>query len=137
MIIEITGVTNGVGPYDIYLCNWDLTGCFYISGVTSIPPNVFINSDNYFPKEGLLKVRIVDNYGCVDLIDSPCEPTPTPTPTATPTPTPVLCSMSGYSFELNKITPTSTPTATPTPTPTPTIEPILCSLSGYTFELNI
>jgi hypothetical protein len=41
--------------------------------------------------------------------------------------------MSGYSFELNKIT----PTATPTPTPTPTIEPILCSLSGYTFELNI
>lgn len=109
MIIEITGVTNGNGPYDIYLCNWDLSGCFYISGVTSLPPVVTINSDNYFPNVGLLKVKIVDNYGCVELIDTPCEPTPTPSPTPTPTPSPtsppILCSMSGYSFEINLISP--------------------------------
>jgi hypothetical protein len=81
MIIEITGVTNGVGPYDVYLCDWTLNGCFYISGVTNIPPTVTVDSDNYFPGLDQLKVKIVDNGGCVSIINTSCIPTPTPTPT--------------------------------------------------------
>ena len=99
MIIEITGVTSGTSPYDIYLCNWDLTSCFYISGVTNIPPNVYIDSDNYFPNLELLQLKIIDGIGCVFVDPQPCIPTPTPTPTSTPKPT-------------------LTPTPTPTPTPT-------------------
>lgn len=75
MIIEITGVTNGVGPYDIYLCDSGLTGCFYVSGVTTIPPTITIDSDNFFPGVDTLKIKIVDNTGCVDIINSICSPT--------------------------------------------------------------
>ncbi len=114
MLIEISGVTNGTGPYDVYLCTWDLLSCFYVSGVTTIPPNIVIDSDNYFPSLELLKLKIVDNYGCVEIIETPCEPTPTPTPTATPTPTP-----------------TPTPTATPLPCYCYTLEGL--NPSGATF----
>ncbi len=123
MFIEISGVTNGTGPYDIYLCTWNLLSCFYVSGVTTIPPNIVVNSDNYFPNLELLKLKIVDNYGCVEIIETPCEPTPTPSPTPTATPTP-------------------TPTATPTPTPTPTPLPCYCytleggGLTGATFDYH-
>jgi hypothetical protein len=81
MIIEITGVTSGTSPYDIFLCNWDLTSCFYVSGVTAIPPNVYINSDNYFPNLELLQIKIIDGTGCVFVDPQPCTVTPTPTPT--------------------------------------------------------
>jgi hypothetical protein len=110
MIIDITGVTSGTSPYDIFLCDWTLTSCFYVSGVTSIPPTVHIDSDNYFPNLELLQIKIIDGAGCVFTEPQPCPvtptPTPTPTPTFTPTPTPTF-------------TPTPTPTFTPTPTPTP------------------
>ena len=109
MIIDITGVTSGTSPYDIFLCDWTLTSCFYISGVTNIPPNVYIDSDNYFPNLELLQLKIIDGIGCVFVEPQPCIPTPTPTPTSTPTPTP-----------------TSTPTPTPTPTPMPTFKPPTC-----------
>ena len=60
MLIEITGVTSGNSPYDIYLCTWDLSSCFFISGSTTIPPTVTINTDNYFPNNELLQIKIVD-----------------------------------------------------------------------------
>ena len=112
MIIDITGVTSGTSPYDIFLCDWTLTSCFYVSGVTSIPPTIHIDSDNYFPNLDLLQIKIIDGAGCVFIEPQPCTviPTPTPTPTASPTPTPTA-------------TPTPTPTATPTPTPTATPTP--------------
>jgi hypothetical protein len=91
MQIQITGVTSGNSPYDIYVCNWDLTACFYVSGVTTIPPNININTENYLPTIGLIKVKIIDADGCIEIIEFPCEPTPTPTPTPVPTPTPTPC----------------------------------------------
>ena len=91
MQIQITGVTSGNSPYDIYVCNWDLTACFYVSGVTTIPPNININTENYLPTLGLIKVKIIDADGCIEIIEFPCEPTPTPTPTPLPTPTPTPC----------------------------------------------
>lgn len=65
MIIKITGDTGGVEPYDIYLCDPTNTGCFYISGLTYIPATVEINTDNYFPNEKLLFLKVIDVNGCI------------------------------------------------------------------------
>ena len=88
MIIDVTGVTSGSSPYLIYLCDWDLSSCFFITGVTSIPPTIQIDSNYYFPGLQLLKVKIFDNDGCFEIIDAPCLPTPQPTATPLPTPLP-------------------------------------------------
>ena len=88
MIIDVTGVTSGSSPYLIYLCDWNLNSCFFITGVTSIPPIVQIDSNYYFPGLQLLKVKIFDNDGCFEIIDAPCLPTPTSLPPPPPTPTP-------------------------------------------------
>lgn len=65
MIIEITGVTSGQSPYDIFLCNTGGTSCFFVSGNTYIPPNVYIDTENYFPGEEKVLVRLIDTNGCV------------------------------------------------------------------------
>jgi hypothetical protein len=65
MIIEITGVTSGQSPYDIFLCNTGGTSCFFISGNTFIPPNVEIDTQFYFPGEQTLLVRLIDTNGCI------------------------------------------------------------------------
>jgi hypothetical protein len=88
MIIDVTGVTSGSSPYLIYLCDWDLSSCFFITGVTTIPPIVQIDSNYYFPGLQLLKVKIFDNDGCFEIIEVPCLPTPPPTATPLPTPLP-------------------------------------------------
>jgi hypothetical protein len=88
MIIDVTGVTSGSSPYLVYLCDWNLSSCFFITGVTSIPPTIQIDSNYYFPGLQLLKVKIFDNDGCFEIIDAPCLPTPQPTATPLPTPLP-------------------------------------------------
>jgi hypothetical protein len=65
MIIQITGDTGGNEPYDIFLCDSSNVSCFYVSGLTTIPGTVYINTSLYFPGEELLYIRIVDNSGCV------------------------------------------------------------------------
>jgi hypothetical protein len=65
MVIEITGVTSGLSPYDIFICDQTNTSCFYVSGSTTIPPSVYIYTDNYFPNEQILNVRLIDTNGCV------------------------------------------------------------------------
>lgn len=65
MILQITGATSGTSPYDIFLCNQDNTSCFYVSGLTTIPPDVYILTDNYFPGENVLFVKLIDLDGCV------------------------------------------------------------------------
>ena len=65
MIIDITGVTSGTSPYDVFLCTWDLSSCFFVSGSVAIPPTVQIDSDNFFPNEELLQLKIIDGAGCV------------------------------------------------------------------------
>lgn len=64
MIIQITGDTGGVEPYDIFLCDPTNVACFYISGLTTIPATVEINSQYYFPNEDLLYLKIIDAIGC-------------------------------------------------------------------------
>ena len=65
MIIEITGVTSGQAPYDIFICDSTNTSCFFVSGSTFIPPSVIFDSDDFFPNENYLYLRIVDTNGCV------------------------------------------------------------------------
>jgi hypothetical protein len=65
MIIQITGDTGGLEPYDIFLCDSGNTSCFYVSGLTTIPNTVVIDTDIYFPNQVLLYLRIVDTNGCV------------------------------------------------------------------------
>lgn len=65
MLIEISGVTGGQSPYDIFLCTTANTSCFFISGNTTIPPNIIIDSEDYFPGEEVLLLRLVDTNGCV------------------------------------------------------------------------
>ena len=65
MLIEISGVTGGQSPYDIFLCTTANTSCFFISGNTFIPPNIIINSEDYFPNEEVLLLRLIDTNGCV------------------------------------------------------------------------
>lgn len=74
MIIQITGDTGGVEPYDVFLCDPTNTGCFYISGLTSIPGTIEIDSQYYFPNEYFLYLKIVDTIGCVKLYPLDCGP---------------------------------------------------------------
>ncbi len=64
MIVEITGVTSGQAPYDFFICDSTNTSCFFVSGSTTIPPSVIFDTDNYFPTEQLLNVKIIDTNGC-------------------------------------------------------------------------
>ena len=65
MVIQITGDTGGFEPYDIFLCDPTNVACFYISGLTSIPATVEINTESYFPNETVLYLKIVDTNGCI------------------------------------------------------------------------
>jgi hypothetical protein len=73
MIIQITGDTGGVEPYDIFLCDPTNTSCFYVSGLTNIPATVEINTDNYFPDEVVLYIKIIDVNGCTYTKEINCE----------------------------------------------------------------
>ena len=65
MNVEITGVTSGQPPYDIFICDSTNTSCFFVSGSTFIPPNIIFDTDDFFPNENYLYLRIVDTNGCV------------------------------------------------------------------------
>lgn len=65
MVIEITGVTSGQSPYDVFVCDSTNTSCFYVSGMTYIPPSVIFDTEDYFPYEQVLYVKIIDTNGCV------------------------------------------------------------------------
>lgn len=64
MAIQVTidGIT-GTSPYDIYLCQSNGTGCFYISTISVIPyifdiPEPYNNSTSYM-------VKVIDANNCV------------------------------------------------------------------------
>jgi hypothetical protein len=107
-INDITGVT----PYDIYVCQGDGTGCFYMATIPTVPyvfdiPSPYDSSTQYM-------LKVIDNNGCVitgieDVVIC-TTPTNTPTVTTTPTNTPTVTT-----------TPTNTPTVTTTPTNTSTV----------------
>lgn len=76
MLIEITGVTSGQSPYDIFLCTTGNPLCFFVSGNTTIPPSIVINSEDYFPGIDTLSLKLIDTNGCVheEIVDcsDPC-----------------------------------------------------------------
>ncbi len=72
MLIQITGTTGGASPYDIFLCDPTNISCFYISGVTSIPATVVIDTQNYFPNESFLYLKIIDTNGCIYSTEIDC-----------------------------------------------------------------
>lgn len=52
----------GVSPFDIYICQTDGTGCFYISTILTAPytfqiPSPYDTSTSYI-------VKAIDNSGC-------------------------------------------------------------------------
>ena len=67
MLITITGITSGSSPYNIYICDSNNTACFYVSGVTSIPPSVVIDTDNFFPNAPAVYLKILDGTLCEKL----------------------------------------------------------------------
>ena len=94
----------GKSPYDIFICQSNGSGCFYITTITTTPyvfniPPPYDTSSSYM-------LKIFDANKCeitsVESVNS--TPMPTPTPTKTPT---------------------QTPTNTKTPTPTPTNLPLV------------
>ena len=104
---------SGTSPFDVYICQFNLTGCFYIDTITSGDiPYTFTIPAPYDTAESYC-VKVVDDQGCVISGCSVVNPTPTPTNTVTPTKTvtPSVTSSIGVS---------QTPTTTPTPTVTPT-----------------
>lgn len=136
MIIEITGVTSGLTPFDVYLCDTGYTSCFLISGSCLIPPTIVINTNNYFPNSNEVGIKLIDSNGCITTENKICIPTPTPTPTPSPTPTPTISPTPTATATPTPTisptpTPTPTPTVSPTPTPTPTTPPDVVIASSF------
>ena len=129
--VTISSIT-GSSPFDIYICQSDGTGCFYINEISSTPytfdiPVPYDTSTSYI-------VKVVDAEGCIITStqtpsDTPTQTpsdTPTQTPSDTPTQTPTSTSGATPTQTASQTqTPTHSPTQTPsdTPTQTPTYTP--------------
>ena len=127
-INNITGET----PYEIYLCQGDGTGCFYMATISTLPyvfniPPPYNSSLQYM-------LKIIDNNGCiitgVENVDMGITPTPTITNTQTPTNTPTNTA-SNTPTPTQTATNTRTPTPTRTPTRTPTQTPTVSQVWYY------
>jgi len=112
-IYDITGQT----PYDIYICQGDGTGCFYMATISTVPYSFDIPAPYDTSTQYMLKV--VDQNGCVITGIEDVAICPSPTPTSTPTNTPTVTS-TPTNTATNTSTPTNTPTNTATPSNTPT-----------------
>jgi hypothetical protein len=97
---------SGTSPFDVYICQFNLTGCFYIDTITNANIPYTFNIPSPYDTAESYCVKVVDSQGCVISGCSVVNPTPTPTNTITPT---------------NTRTPVVTPTNTSTPTPTPSV----------------
>ena len=72
MLIEITGVTSGTSPYNIYVCDSNNVACFFVTGVSSFNPSVIINTENYFPTAPAVYLKILDGSLCEKLFLLDC-----------------------------------------------------------------
>jgi hypothetical protein len=115
---------SGTSPFDVYICQFNLTGCFYIDTITSGDiPYTFTIPAPYDTAESYC-VKVVDDQGCVISGCSVVNPTPTPTNTVTPTNTrtPVVTPTNTMTPSVtSSIGVSQTPTSTQTPTVTPTV----------------
>ena len=62
LTVSISSIT-GVSPYDVYICQGDGSGCFFISQIISTPYNFIIPPPYDTSLDYMLK--IVDADGCV------------------------------------------------------------------------
>ena len=72
MLIEITGVTSGTSPYNIYVCDSNNAACFFVTGVTSFSPSLVIDTDNFFPNLQAVYLKIIDGTLCEKLFLLEC-----------------------------------------------------------------
>ena len=72
MLLEITGVTSGTSPYNIYVCDPSNTSCFFIATVGSFLPPIEINTESYFPNSPAVYLKIIDGTFCEKLILIEC-----------------------------------------------------------------
>jgi hypothetical protein len=98
---------SGQTPFDIYVCQVDGTGCFYISTITSSSFPYIFNIPAPYNTSPNYMVKAIDANNCViSGTQAVVLGNPTPTPTTTPTPTPTSgpigecldCEMEGYSY---------------------------------------
>jgi hypothetical protein len=126
MAVQVTIYNiTGQSPYDVYVCQADGSGCFYMTTIQTVPytfdiPAPYNNASSYM-------LKLVDDNNCTitSVQDvSLCDTTPTPTPALTETPTSTPTSTTTpTSTATSTSTPTSTPTSTTTPTQTQTQTP--------------
>ena len=124
-IYDITGQT----PYDIYICQGDGTGCFYMATISTVPyvfdiPSPYNSSTQYM-------LKVIDNNGCVITGIEDVTTCPTATPTSTPTNTPTVTTTPSNT-PTNTSTPSNTPTNTSTPSNTPTNTPTVTNTPTLT-----
>ena len=102
MAIEVTiNSLTGTSPYDVYICQFDGTGCFYIDTITSGEFPYVFDVPSPYNSASAYCVKVIDNLGCVITGCKDLDASPTPTPTITPTQT-----------ATSTVTPTVTPSQT-------------------------
>jgi hypothetical protein len=63
--VFINGLTGGTEPYDVYVCQPDNTGCFYISTIeNSDLPYVFDIPPPYDVSVAYM-IKLIDNKECI------------------------------------------------------------------------
>jgi len=64
LTITIDGIT-GQSPYNVYVCQSDGTGCFFINQITSGEIPYTFNIPSPYDQSTEYMVKIVDGLGCV------------------------------------------------------------------------
>ena len=138
MAIEVTiNSLTGTSPYDVYICQFDGTGCFYINTITSGELPYVFDVPSPYNTASAYCVKVIDNLGCVITGCKDLDVSPTPTPTMTPTITPTQTTTPTVTPSVSvsqTITPTQT--ATSTVTPTPTMTPGLNLSTPFFYEVS-
>ena len=71
-LVDISSVSGGIGPYDIYVCDVTLTYCYLVSGSTIITtPFQFVVPSPLDSVTSLI-LKIVDSLGCQRIIFLTC-----------------------------------------------------------------
>jgi hypothetical protein len=121
--IQITNISGGTYPIDVFISDVYGNNEYYLTGITTpVPPTVYYTTiiPPIFDTAPEILLKLVDANGCEMFERIPCSgPTPTPTPTITQTPT-LTPGLSPSPTPTITTTPTTTPTITTTPTTTPT-----------------
>ena len=79
MAHEITVSTIiGTPPFDVYVCDITNTYCFFVSGITTVPPNFIFTVPSPLENVDSLLLKIIDSTGCEKFIYYSCSTNPEP-----------------------------------------------------------